>query len=103
MSQEHPDKSHYETQNCRSILQQYGKCCRVFAGMHSLPKSLGADNGLEFSKSNNPGKTLEEKRQYLNQACEEDWIIALEHDPKCEAIRLQKIKQSLDVRETLRI
>jgi glyoxylase-like metal-dependent hydrolase (beta-lactamase superfamily II) len=50
-----------------------------------------------------PLTTLEEKRQYLNQACEEDWIIALEHDAKCEAVRLQKRQKGLEVRETLRI
>ena len=48
-----------------------------------------------------PLTTLEEKRRYLDQACEESWIIALEHDAKCEAVRLQRGHKTLEVRETV--
>jgi glyoxylase-like metal-dependent hydrolase (beta-lactamase superfamily II) len=45
--------------------------------------------------------TLEEKRRFLGQACEEDWIIALEHDPSREAIRIRKGEKHFEVKETV--
>ena len=50
-----------------------------------------------------PLTTIEEKRHYLQQACEEDWIIALEHDPVHQAIRIQPGKKYCEIRESLRL
>lgn len=47
--------------------------------------------------------TLQEKRRFLSQACEENWIIALEHDPMREAIRIRKGEKHFEVKETLKI
>jgi glyoxylase-like metal-dependent hydrolase (beta-lactamase superfamily II) len=50
-----------------------------------------------------PLKTLEEKRFFLNEAWQEDWIIALEHDPQCEAIRVKKGEKAFEIKERLTI
>ena len=50
-----------------------------------------------------PLTTIEEKRRYLQQACEENWIIALEHDPVHQAIRIQPGKKYCEIRESLRL
>jgi glyoxylase-like metal-dependent hydrolase (beta-lactamase superfamily II) len=48
-----------------------------------------------------PLTTLEEKRRYLEQACEEDWIIVLEHDAETDAIRIEHGKKGMVIRESL--
>ncbi|MCI0424037.1 MAG: MBL fold metallo-hydrolase [Acidobacteria bacterium] len=50
-----------------------------------------------------PLTTLEEKRRYLSQACDENWIIALEHDAEVDAIRIQKGEKRMEIREKLTI
>ncbi len=50
-----------------------------------------------------PLTTLEEKRRLLNQACDEDWVIALEHDSKLDGIRVQKGEKRIVIKETLKI
>ena len=50
-----------------------------------------------------PLTTIKEKRCYLQQACEEDWIIALEHDPNYQAIRIRPGKKYCEVREPVRL
>jgi glyoxylase-like metal-dependent hydrolase (beta-lactamase superfamily II) len=50
-----------------------------------------------------PLTTIEEKRCYLRQAGEENWIIALEHDPKHQAIRIQPGKKYCEIRESVRL
>lgn len=50
-----------------------------------------------------PMTTIEEKRRYLQQACEEDWIIALEHDPDEQAVRIQPGRKYCEIRERLRL
>lgn len=37
-----------------------------------------------------PLTTLEDKRRYLARACDEEWIVAFEHDPYCDACSLQR-------------
>jgi hypothetical protein len=49
-----------------------------------------------------PLTTLEEKRRYLAQACDENWIIALEHDAEVDAIRIGRGK-GMEIREMLRL
>ena len=48
-----------------------------------------------------PLTTIEEKRRYLRQACEENWIIALEHDPAQQAIRIQPGRKHFEVCESV--
>ncbi len=50
-----------------------------------------------------PLTTIEEKRRYLQQACDENWIIALEHDPNHPAIRIQSGKKYCEIREPVRL
>ncbi|MXZ35167.1 MAG: MBL fold metallo-hydrolase [Acidobacteria bacterium] len=49
-----------------------------------------------------PLTTIEEKRRYLPQACEENWIIALEHDPVEQAIRIQPGRKYFEVCESVK-
>jgi glyoxylase-like metal-dependent hydrolase (beta-lactamase superfamily II) len=48
-----------------------------------------------------PLTTLEEKRSILAQACEERWIIALEHDPRHEAIRIRRGEKNFEIAESM--
>lgn len=50
-----------------------------------------------------PLTTIEEKRYYLQQAFKENWIIALEHDPVEQAIRIQPGKKHYEIRESVRL
>jgi glyoxylase-like metal-dependent hydrolase (beta-lactamase superfamily II) len=50
-----------------------------------------------------PLTTLEEKRRYLWQACDENWIIALEHDAEVDAIRIGKGERGMEIRERLQL
>ena len=50
-----------------------------------------------------PLTTLEEKRRYLAQACDEHWIIALEHDAEENAIRIGKTEKGMGISERLQI
>jgi glyoxylase-like metal-dependent hydrolase (beta-lactamase superfamily II) len=50
-----------------------------------------------------PLTTLEEKRELLQKASAENWIIALEHDPTREAIRIVKGEKHFEVKESLEI
>ncbi|MEW5975448.1 MAG: MBL fold metallo-hydrolase [Acidobacteriota bacterium] len=51
----------------------------------------------------NPLTTLEEKRRYLSQACDENWIIALEHDPNHAAIRVRRGKKGFELAEVVKL
>lgn len=44
-----------------------------------------------------PLVTLEEKKKILPRACEEGWILFLEHDPETEAVTLKKTEKGLAV------
>lgn len=48
-----------------------------------------------------PMLALEEKKQLLAQALEEDWIVFFEHDPRFAACRLTERDGAVAVRETL--
>lgn len=48
-----------------------------------------------------PLVTLEEKKRILQRACEEQWILFLEHDPTTEAITLKKTEKGLAVDQKL--
>ncbi|HEY6953198.1 MAG TPA: MBL fold metallo-hydrolase [Bacteroidota bacterium] len=48
-----------------------------------------------------PLVTLEEKKRILPRACEEQWILFLEHDPTTEAITLKKTEKGLAVDQKL--
>ena len=48
-----------------------------------------------------PLTTLEEKRSALSQACEAEWVIALEHDPCHEAIRIRRGAKHFELQESL--
>jgi glyoxylase-like metal-dependent hydrolase (beta-lactamase superfamily II) len=50
-----------------------------------------------------PLTTLEEKRRYLNLACEEDWLILLEHDAEVDAIRIQKGEKQMEIKARVTI
>jgi glyoxylase-like metal-dependent hydrolase (beta-lactamase superfamily II) len=50
-----------------------------------------------------PLTTLDEKRRYLVQACDENWIIALEHDAEVDAIRIGKGEKGMEILERLRL
>ena len=50
-----------------------------------------------------PLTTLEEKRRYLSQACDENWLIVLEHDAELDAIRIQRGERRMQIRETTTI
>jgi len=50
-----------------------------------------------------PLVTLEEKRHLLNQACAENWIIVLEHDPLREAVRIRKGEKHFEVEEVVNL
>ena len=58
-----------------------------------LPFIMGYDlNALQ---------TLKEKEEILSQAYQEDWILFFEHDPNCDAARIQKTdKDDYKARET---
>ena len=105
--------------------------CELFPGMH-LPLSNGHTVGLQMVKIQDsantlfycsdlmptsahvplpyimgydlyPLTTLEEKRRYLSQACEENWLIVLEHDAEVDAIRIEQGERRLEIREKLAI
>ena len=48
-----------------------------------------------------PLTTVEEKRTYLKQACQEDWLIALQHDPNYEAIRIRQGDKYFEFSESI--
>jgi glyoxylase-like metal-dependent hydrolase (beta-lactamase superfamily II) len=48
-----------------------------------------------------PLTTLEEKRRYLSQACDENWLIVLEHDAEVDAIRIGQGDKRMEIRETV--
>lgn len=50
-----------------------------------------------------PLTTLEEKRRFLTQAAEENWIIALEHDAEVDAVRIGRGEKGLEIRERSKI
>jgi len=50
-----------------------------------------------------PLTTLEEKRRYLGQACDENWLIVLEHDAEVDAIRIEKGNKRMEIRENVAI
>ena len=46
-------------------------------------------------------QSLKEKEEILSQAHQQDWILFFEHDPNCDAARIQKTdKDDYKVRET---
>ena len=50
-----------------------------------------------------PLTTLEEKRRYLSQACDENWLIVLEHDAEVDAIRIGQGEKRIEIQETVTI
>ena len=48
-----------------------------------------------------PLTTVEEKRAYLTKAYQENWLIALQHDPNHEAIRLREGKKYYEISESV--
>ena len=50
-----------------------------------------------------PLTTLEDKRRYLNQACDENWLIVLEHDAELDAIRIGKRDKRMEIRQNVTI
>ena len=50
-----------------------------------------------------PLTTVEEKRAYLKQACQEDWLIALQHDPNYEAIRIRQGEKHYEISESINL
>lgn len=105
--------------------------CELFPGFH-LPLSDGHTPGLQMVKIQDasttlfycsdlmptaahlplpyimgydlyPLTTLEEKRRYLSQGCEEDWLIVLEHDAEVDAIRIRKGEKQMEIRARVMI
>jgi len=50
-----------------------------------------------------PLKTLEEKKGFLKQAAEEDYILFFEHDPKFECCTIQETDKGLREKDTFRL
>jgi glyoxylase-like metal-dependent hydrolase (beta-lactamase superfamily II) len=50
-----------------------------------------------------PLKTLEEKKVFLKQAAEEDYILFFEHDPKFECCTIQETEKGFREKETFRL
>jgi glyoxylase-like metal-dependent hydrolase (beta-lactamase superfamily II) len=50
-----------------------------------------------------PLTTLEEKRQTLEQAVEQNWILALEHDPVHPAVCVQKGRKNLEIQQSVQL
>src|SRR5262245_30695014 len=50
-----------------------------------------------------PLTTLEEKRRYLGQACDENWLIVLEHDAEVDAVRIRRGDKRMEIQEKLKI
>ncbi len=50
-----------------------------------------------------PLVTLEEKRNILNQAVDESWILFFEHDPETEAVRVMRSEKGIDVDSTVAV
>jgi glyoxylase-like metal-dependent hydrolase (beta-lactamase superfamily II) len=50
-----------------------------------------------------PLTTLEEKRQVLDQAVEQNWILALGHDPVHQAVRVRKGKKNPEIEESVQL
>jgi hypothetical protein len=48
-----------------------------------------------------PLVTLEEKKKILPRACEERWILFLEHDPLTEAVTLKKSEKGFVIDQKL--
>ncbi|MDZ7262081.1 MAG: MBL fold metallo-hydrolase, partial [candidate division KSB1 bacterium] len=48
-----------------------------------------------------PTKTLEEKKKFLAQACEERWILFFEHDPLVEAARIKQVTKGYAIDEKI--
>jgi len=45
----------------------------------------------------NAALTLKEKKQFLDQACESNWLLFFYHDPKCVAVRIKKGEKYYEV------
>jgi len=50
-----------------------------------------------------PMKTLTEKKAFLQEAVENDYVLFLEHDPKNECCTLQMTEKGIRVRETFKL
>lgn len=48
-----------------------------------------------------PVKTIEEKKKYLELACEENWLLYLEHDPKISTVTVTKNSKGFAVNNTM--
>jgi len=72
-------------------------CCDLFPTLHHVayPYVMGYDL--------RPMVTIEEKKKILPRAFDEQWLLALEHDPEIEAIRVKPSDKGFTVAEKLRI
>jgi glyoxylase-like metal-dependent hydrolase (beta-lactamase superfamily II) len=52
---------------------------------------------------NEPLKTIEEKREHLGRAAEEEWILFLEHDPETAACRVRRGEKDIEAGEEVTI
>jgi hypothetical protein len=50
-----------------------------------------------------PLKTLGEKKMFLNEAVEKEYILYLEHDPINECCTLQQTEKGIRVKETFKL
>jgi glyoxylase-like metal-dependent hydrolase (beta-lactamase superfamily II) len=50
-----------------------------------------------------PLKTLSEKKSFLNEAVENNYVLFFEHDPKIECCTLQRTEKGIRVKETFRL
>jgi len=72
-------------------------CCDLFPTIHHVAYPYIMAYDLR------PLVTIEEKKKILPRAFEERWILALEHDPEVEAIRVAPAEKGFVVTEKLRI
>jgi len=50
-----------------------------------------------------PLTTLQEKKSFLNEAVENDYILFFEHDPKIECCSLQMTEKGVRMKETFNL
>ncbi|MCB9494150.1 MAG: MBL fold metallo-hydrolase [Desulfobacteraceae bacterium] len=66
-----------------------------------FPTSAHISPKWVMAYDNHAEKSVEEKRQLLEQAVEENWIMFFEHDPLIAACRIEKKGRSFEISETL--
>ncbi len=73
----------------------------LFYGSDLIPTAAHLPLSCSMGYDLYPLTTLEEKRRYLRQACDEEWVVVLGHDPHSVAIRIQRGSKHFEVKETL--